>query len=341
MPIIIDDRKYAEPLPPSHPARQVPPSALLPPATGGLVPPTLPLRKTRSFAGLGARDVRPNSMVGGPVVHPVTPIYPPPQLAKCRIPECQSPPFRPGAEYCGNSHRKEAVLRGLALACIFCRVYPKSVLYYCGQQCETEVSALAPMILPLALNDPKFDEIAHQFQVKWLHTQKPVPKIRYIYKIVMRKDLQERYYAYRQAVENRGNFQASNLAPGNECRRWHGTRRECTIGDDPNYLALCSSRSCALCMIMRESFKKELTGTVRRKIRIDRFGVGIYASATSSKADDYSSNLNTSQYKAVFLTTVVVGKGKKHVTDEQSYLEAPPGYDSVLGETGNTLNFDE
>jgi len=71
------------------------------------------------------------------------------------------------------------------------------------------------------------------------------------------------------------------------------------------------------------------------------FGQGIYTSSTSSKSDDYSHNQCSSSFKAIFLNKVIVGKGCK-LTQYNVSLSAPPaGYDSVLGETGGILNYDE
>ncbi|KIO16997.1 hypothetical protein M407DRAFT_85388 [Tulasnella calospora MUT 4182] len=72
-----------------------------------------------------------------------------------------------------------------------------------------------------------------------------------------------------------------------------------------------------------------------------RFGAGIYASSVSSKADDYSTNVRQSSYKAMLLTTVVVGRGYKLTRDKKSLTCPPDGYHSVLGEAGDTLNYDE
>jgi len=197
----------------------------------------------------------------------------------------------------------------------------------------------APMILPLEPNDPKFHDIAYQFDVSWKHTNKRRPNVMYIYKIIQTQALYDTYVAYRNAVETKGNFVSQRMMPGNECRRWHGTRRACTLGDDPDNAVLCGSPQCALCCILTSSFRKELVGAAGRNF--NRFGLGIYASATSSKAHDYSSNTVYSPYRAVILTTVVVGKGKKKTKNKESYKAAPKGFDSVLGETGNSLNFDE
>jgi len=75
-----------------------------------------------------------------------------------------------------------------------------------------------------------------------------------------------------------------------------------------------------------------------------RFGAGIYTSSTSSKSNDYSYNDDiTSDWKALLLNKVAVGKGKK-LTQDDPTLTAPPGdHDSVLAEVvpGGALDYDE
>ena len=75
--------------------------------------------------------------------------------------------------------------------------------------------------------------------------------------------------------------------------------------------------------------------------------MGIYTTATSSKfvpypsstlgghsngfgrSDDYSRNRCTSDWKAMLLNTVVVGKGYKTTANKPTLLKPPTGYDSV------------
>lgn len=57
----------------------------------------------------------------------------------------------------------------------------------------------------------------------------------------------------RAVVEARGNFVAAGKSAGNECRRWHGTNRQCKLGDkgETNF---CSSTTCSLCSIVKSSY---------------------------------------------------------------------------------------
>ncbi|PVF94288.1 ADP-ribosylation [Serendipita vermifera] len=131
------------------------------------------------------------------------------------------------------------------------------------------------------------------------------------------------------------------MAEGNERRRFHGTRRECSVGNNGS-TKLCSSPTCSLCCIMKRGFDLNKAGSATG---FSRFGQGIYTSATSSKANSYSTNSTMTPFKAVLLNKVVVGKGKKLYFGDSSLDGAPPGYDSILGEPAKNgrgeLNYDE
>ncbi|KAH9958350.1 hypothetical protein BC827DRAFT_1136328, partial [Russula dissimulans] len=86
-------------------------------------------------------------------------------------------------------------------------------------------------------------------------------------------------------------------------------------------------------------------GRAGENTNFGRFGVGIYTSATSSKvsehyANDYSTS-TTSPFKAMLLNDVVMGKAIKLRWTDTSLTKPPQGYDSVIGEPGGELNYDE
>jgi len=144
-------------------------------------------------------------------------------------------------------------------------------------------------------------------------------------------------------VEARGRFSAYGLSSGNQLRRWHGTTRNCNIGDNGR-TSLCHSPQCSLCSIIRNSFDMAHVG---KKTGWGRFGAGIYTSSTSSKfvgyspvvttvltlvacrSNDYSTNLMFSPWRAMLLSYVAVGNGKKLTTDQPSLTKPPAGFDSV------------
>ncbi|KAG6335683.1 hypothetical protein ID866_3417 [Astraeus odoratus] len=97
------------------------------------------------------------------------------------------------------------------------------------------------------------------------------------------------------------------------------------------------------CPTVRRVYKVIGDRSSINKYEAYRFGAGIYTSSTSSKSNDYSTNMKPSNLKAILLNKVVVGKGYKMTQDNSSLTGPPPGYDSVLAEVkpGGSLNYDE
>jgi len=196
----------------------------------------------------------------------------------------------------------------------------------------------APQLVEVPNSHDTFKSVSDQFKTSWRHPT-TCPIVRRVYKVIGHPTSISKYDAYRASVEARGKFAAAGRSPGNENRRWHGTTRECLLGENGN-AALCSSTSCSLCGIIRTSYSLNLVG---KKTGWGRFGAGVYTSSTSSKSNDYSSNVKPSKQKAILLNKVVVGKGYKMTQDNTKLTAAPPGYDSVLAEVslGGSLNYDE
>jgi len=157
----------------------------------------------------------------------------------------------------------------------------------------------------------------------------------------------DRYNKYRAALERRGKFSRRGRAKGNECRRWHGTPHDyCKLlGDALSDKGRCDDTSCAICSIVSTGFRKPAFNL----FSFQRFGYGIYFSATSSKSDDYTgrngSNLPTAKSgrKAILLCKVAAGRGAKVPIPMPLATAAPMGFDSVIGDPRCYLglNFDE
>jgi len=137
---------------------------------------------------------------------------------------------------------------------------------------------------------------------------------------------------------------AKGLGPGNQRRRWHGTNRNCNIGENGR-TSFCYSPQCSLCCVIKASFDIAYS---KKKTGWGRFGNGIYTSSTSSKlveyapfvttsvlilavsrSNDYSKNLVPSPWKALILAYVVVGNPKTFTTDQPTLTQPPAGFDSV------------
>jgi hypothetical protein len=192
------------------------------------------------------------------------------------------------------------------------------------------------MIVEVPEEHQRYKSVASQFQRKWLHNTQ-CPEVRAIYKIVNTTKNLKKYEKYRDRVEEKHQFVSQGRSYANEHRRWHGTTRECTIGDEGE-TEFCSDPSCSLCCIMKTTFDLSVSA---KKTNFRRFGMGIYTSSTSSKTDTYSRNGSTSTWKAMLLSRVVVGRGYKMTADNTTLTKPPAGFDSILGEVGASLNYDE
>ncbi|KAK7682519.1 hypothetical protein QCA50_014319 [Cerrena zonata] len=257
----------------------------------------------------------------------------------CHIPGCPNKVYKSGnghaSKYCSMVHKSTG-----ENACIWCRKAPKQGdNHFCSTACAEEAKKKGPCIVEIPDDHVTFKSVEDQFKGSWRHSDKKCPQIRRIYKIITQQTSSDKYEAYRDAVEARGQFSKhAGFSIGNEKRRWHGTTRDCHIGD-VGQTKFCRSAKCSLCCIMKTSYD---LGLCYKKTGWGRFGCGIYTSSTSSKSDDYSSNTDSrASTKAIILNKIVVGKGYK-MTEDDTKLTAPPaGFDSVLAEIGSRLNHDE
>ncbi|THH08931.1 hypothetical protein EW145_g2388 [Phellinidium pouzarii] len=254
----------------------------------------------------------------------------------CSIPGCQkatyTDPSSGPSEFCSLKHKRLA-----EDACLWCKKATKQIRHFCSRSCAQSVQQISPGLLEVPEGHSTFKSVAEQFKISWRHTNKVCPTVRRVYKIIGTQASLDKYEAYRDSVEARGQFKASNRPAGNENRRWHGTRRECTLGDQ-GQTQFCGSTSCSLCCIAKTTYDLSF---FKKRTSWGRFGCGIYTSSTSSKSDDYSDNVIKSPLKAILLNKVVVGKGCKMTHDNTTLTAPPSGYDSILAEKGGSLNHDE
>ncbi|KAG8797253.1 hypothetical protein FRC17_007803, partial [Serendipita sp. 399] len=216
-------------------------------------------------------------------------------------------------------------------ACVICKASPYDVArksLFCAVTCVQRAAAMSPGIIEIPASHPKFADISNQFQTKWLHTNIPFKPAKHIYYILISAASEADYITYRNKVEQEGNFVQRGMTAGNENRRFHGTTRQCTLGD-PGNTQLCSNQSCGLCGIIRTSFDLKF---YKGKTGWGRFGCGLYTSATSSKSESYTTNKTASPYKAMLMAKVIVGRGYKMTQDDTTRTTPPAGYHSVLGE---------
>jgi len=153
-------------------------------------------------------------------------------------------------------------------------------------------------ILEIPSNSQLYTEVVQQFTKQWKHPTR-LPTVIKLWKISPDQPVLDRFSRYQQGVEqNRG------ISGGNTRRRFHGTVRKCYLGDTSSDNALCWQSTCSLCRIIQSSFKLAKVG---QRTKFSRFGAGIYTTATSSKANDYSTG-SVSPNKAMLLNDVVMGR---------------------------------
>ncbi|GBE87733.1 hypothetical protein SCP_1104100 [Sparassis crispa] len=259
----------------------------------------------------------------------------------CRLPGCRRRVWtgRDGipSQFCSNRHRRDAVRTGNAEGCLLCNQLPKAVVNgkltdFCSKTCSLDAINAAPIILQVNRSHAEFYSVKRQFSEGWKHGTN-VPAVVHVWKIYGEKGIYDKFARYKLGVERR-----TSLKGGNTCRRWHGTVRACQLGNDDGMHELCRNPACSLCEIIRSSFQLTRVG---QRTNFGRFGAGIYTSATSSKANDYVAEWGDSPYRAMLLSKVVMGKAIKLQMGDQRLTKPPQGYDSVVGEPGGDLNYDE
>ncbi|KLO12670.1 hypothetical protein SCHPADRAFT_904911 [Schizopora paradoxa] len=272
----------------------------------------------RTCAGKASQVSQPK-----PVVAPIKPVVTGASRL-CAVSGCMRPAYRDASKgihgrFCSKAHKKLA-----DESCIICMKNPPKMGVFCSKACSSAAEQKAPAIIEIPEGHDQFKSVADQFKASW--RSGTCPPVRKVYKVITTAAALKSYETYRSMIEAKGRFQAMGRPEGNQNRRWHGTKRQCTLGD-PGNVTFCSSTTCALCNIIKTSFSMKFCAR-------GSFGMGIYTSSTSSKSNGYSANVAPSKYKAMLLNKVVVGKGYK-LTSVNPALRAPPaGYDSVLAELG-------
>ncbi|KAF9561586.1 ADP-ribosylation [Agrocybe pediades] len=226
---------------------------------------------------------------------------------------CHRRPKLPGQYQCGQACSNNA-----KLACLLCKCRPKLNKYQlCGKTCRSIAIKTTPLILEAPQGHETYEMVKNKFKSSWSSPPGGTcPEVRHVYKIIESTNFLEPYNKYKKSV-------------GNEVFRYHGTKRQCKLGE-PGQTKICSSSSCALCSILRTSFKTTLANP------LGAFGAGVYSSSASNKAYNYTSASNGKG--AMLLNKVILGK-VRNVNNWNEVMSAPPGYDSVMFDRQNgTLN---
>ncbi|PPQ71167.1 hypothetical protein CVT26_011028 [Gymnopilus dilepis] len=172
-------------------------------------------------------------------------------------------------------------------------------------------------------------EVAKKFLDGWKHPHKTKPTVKNIF-----------YVAYStKGLEHLAKFSDYSNRVGNTQMLFHGTRRACRIAEYPTNVTACSRNDCNLCNILRGSYNMERAKGARM------FGPGIYSTLVSSKADDYSTNSDTTlRTRVMIVNHVALGRSKTMYEASHDMQHAPHLYNSVTAATypeGGKVNYHE
>ncbi|KAJ3505088.1 hypothetical protein NLJ89_g7600 [Agrocybe chaxingu] len=217
---------------------------------------------------------------------------------------CHRRPKLAGHNQCGKACADNA-----KVSCLLCKSRPKFKRFHlCGKTCKSFSVKITPLILEAPRGHATYELVESKFKSGWKVNTPPA--IRNVYKIIENKNFLQPYDRYKKTV-------------GNEVFRYHGTTRRCTLGSNGN-TQLCSNSQCALCCILKTSFKTSLANPT------GAFGPGIYTSSAANKAYSYSAGGTG----AVLLTKVVLGKVRT-VNAWNEVMSCPPGFHSVVFDRQN------
>ena len=163
--------------------------------------------------------------------------------------------------------------------------------------------------------------IQSTFQQKWATAKGPCPALHCVF-VVTNQSLLARWQTYRQ-----------KLSDQTVEEHYHGTKVTCDI---VNTQALCSNQDCGACGISSTGFDRRC---FRKNINFQRFGHGFYLASNSSKCHDYTQGING--YRVMLLCDVCPGNKYTLKKDNKQLTSPPQGYDSVHGQTGGSLNYEE
>mmetsp|Transcript_1163 Transcript_1163/g.3490 ORF Transcript_1163/g.3490 Transcript_1163/m.3490 type:complete len:351 (-) Transcript_1163:146-1198(-) len=236
----------------------------------------------------------------------------------CSLPGCRAAAGRDG--FCGPDHARRAASRGL--------LAPAS---------DDEERCFAGPNYSVALLTKKSaarSGVVARFGAAW--RKGAPPTVKHVYRVVPPLELRTRFERHAAAV-------------GNLRLRYHGTSSTCGFATDLSR-SPCEDDACALCSILRLGFRIDRAGTgPNSALRALRYGRGIYLSATSGKANDYAARSErlrpwkagaTERWRVLLVCAVAAGRAFC-TTAAQLPAGPPPGFDSLVGEVGDNLNYDE
>jgi len=209
---------------------------------------------------------------------------------------------------------------------------------FCFEHPNNAIANRRSRLIPIDPSTAQHNEVENLFREGWKHPNKELPKLHAVYKITFPESSIKVFLRYQSSLVE-SPYWSPFIRKGAQSLLFHGTNRACLLGENSNHMSLCNLSKCSLCSIIRRSFDISKCGS---KHHFTRFGIGVYTTSCSSKADDYSRNaIQDAKYKAVILSHVAVGETYKLLRNA-THLKGPPsGFHSVTGVPGIDLNYEE
>ena len=168
-------------------------------------------------------------------------------------------------------------------------------------------------------NSQELATVTRKFTNSWDPKKGACPKVDYVY-VVSNTFLESRWSTYKQKLQDQRVEEY-----------YHGTKLTC----NPAQLS-CNNQECGICGISNMGLDRRC---IRKNISFQRFGHGFYLASNSSKCHDYTQGAHG--YRAMLLCNVCPGR-KYHIRTNDVEMKAPPpGYNSVYGQVGGSLNYAE
>lgn len=165
----------------------------------------------------------------------------------------------------------------------------------------------------------EFSAISGKFQQTWAKGSHP--RVSFIF-IISNQQLSQKWTSYRNSLQTKHTE-----------KYYHGTKLTCNITVSN---ALCTDQECGICGISNTGLDRRY---IHKNINFQRFGHGFYLAPNSSKCHDYTQGAHN--YRAMLQFDVCAGN-KYNLKKGNEKLKGPPqGFDSVYGQTGGDLNYEE
>ena len=172
----------------------------------------------------------------------------------------------------------------------------------------------------------EYNTAYHLFKDKWVKGSPPEPEAIFA---VSNPTLFQTFQFYARQLREKD-------ADSTTGQFFHGTSLLCELAVNNS---LCDNDDCGVCGIAKRGFDPALRGT--NIPRFKRFGLGFYLAPNSSKCHDYTQGMEEYGFRAQLLCLVACGTKFETKSDHTTLTTPPRDCDSVYGQSGGTLNYDE